>query len=85
MLNDLILKLSKEINQKNYNEIIIFLQKNKYDTNNSKIDAIINEEDNEKKLKLIEELKFDDTIDFSSSGYAAQLFTIFNNNTIFCF
>ena len=30
-------------------------------------------------------MKFDDTIDFSSSGYAAQLFSIFNNNTIFCF
>ena len=45
MLNDLILKLSKEINEKNYNEIIVFLQKNKQDTNNSKIDAIINEED----------------------------------------
>ena len=84
-LNDLILKLSKEVNQKNYNEIIIFLQKNKYDTNNSKIDAIINEEDDGKKEKLIDELKFDDTIDFSSLGYAAQLFSIFNNNTIFCF
>ena len=50
MLNYLILKLSKEVNQKNYNKIIIFLQKNKYDTNNSKIDAIINKEDDEKKL-----------------------------------
>ena len=82
-LNDLILKLSKEVKQKNYNEIIIFLQKNKYDTNNSKIDAIINEEDDVKKAKLIDELIFDDTLDFSSSGYAAQLFSIFKNNTIF--
>ena len=85
ILNDLILKLSKDVNQKNYNLIIIFLQKNKYDTNNFKIDEILKEEDEEKKAKLIEEFKIDDTIDFFSSGYAAQLFSIFNNNTLFCF
>ena len=85
ILNDLILKLSKDVNKKNYNEIIIFLQKNKYDTNNFKIDEILKEEDEEKKAKLIEEFKIDDTIDFFSSGYAAQLFSIFNNNTLFCF
>ena len=49
MLNNLILKLSKDVNQKNFNEIIIFLQKIKYDTNNSKIEEIIKEEDEEKK------------------------------------
>ena len=36
-------------------------------------------------MKLINELKIDDTIDFSSSGYAAQLFSIFNDNELFCF
>ena len=85
ILNDLILNLSKDVNKKNYNEIIIFLQKNKYDTNNSKIDEILKEEDEEKKFKLIEEFKIDDTIDLFSSGYAAQLFSIFNNKTLFCF
>ena len=84
-LNDLVLKLSENVTEKNYYEIIIFLQKNKFDTNNSKIDAIIKEANEEKKLKLINELKIDDTVDFSSSGYAAQLFSIFNDNELFCF
>ena len=34
---------------------------------------------------MINILKIDDEIDFSSSGYAAQLFSIFNNNNLFCF
>ena len=38
-----------------------------------------------KKELLIKNLKLDDTIDLSSSGYAAQLFSIFNNNSLFCF
>ena len=37
-----------------------------------------------KKMKLIDNLKILDNIDFSSSGYAAQLFSIFNNNELFC-
>ena len=48
-LNQLILELANNINNKNYNEIIIFLQKNKFDSNNLKIDEIINETDEEKK------------------------------------
>ena len=48
-LNDLILKLSKEVNENNYIDIIVFLQKNKFDTNNSLIDQIITEDDDEKK------------------------------------
>ncbi len=83
-LNDLIIKLSENINDKNYYDIIIFLQKNKFDSNNAKIDEIINEEDELKKEELIEKLKIDDTIDFTSSGYAAQLFSIFSNNLYFC-
>ena len=48
-LNQLILELANNINNKNYNKIIIFLQKNKFDSNNLKIDEIINETDDEKK------------------------------------
>ena len=44
-LNKLILKLSKEENDKNYYDIIIFLQKYKFDSNNLIIDEIINERD----------------------------------------
>ena len=36
----LILKLSQEVNIKNYLDIITFLQKNKYDINNKLIDQI---------------------------------------------
>ena len=83
-LNEKIIKLSEDINDINYNDIVIFLQKNKFDTNNAKIDAIINEQDEDKKKDLIKQIKFDDNIDFSSSGYAAQLFSIFNNKLDFC-
>ncbi len=38
-----------------------------------------------KKRITFKNLKIDDTIDLSSSGYAAQLFSIFNNNSLFCF
>jgi len=68
-------------NDKNCYLIIIFLQKNKFYSINIKIDEIINEKNEEKKLKLIENLNRD-TIDFSSSGYAVQLFSNFNNNEI---
>ena len=72
------------MNDINYINIVIFLQKNKFDTNNSKIDSIIIEDDIEKKEELIKRIKFDDSIDFTSSGYAAQLFSIFNNKLEFC-
>ena len=83
-LNDLILKLSENVTERNYYNIIIFLQKNKFDSNNEKIDEIIRETNEEKKEKLIKQLKVDDKIDFSSLGYAAQLFSIFNNYKNFC-
>ena len=83
-LNELILKLADDVSEQNYYNIIIFLQKNKFDTNNKKIDEIINEVDEIKKENLIKLLKIDDTIDLSSSGYAAQLFSIFNKNSLFC-
>ena len=48
-LNNLILKLAQEVNDKNYLDIITFLQKNKYDVNNKLIDQIIKEQDEKKK------------------------------------
>ena len=83
-LNERIIKLSEEVNDINFINIVIFLQKNKFDSNNAKIDAIINEQNEEKKEELIKQIKFDDSIDFTSSGYAAQLFSIFNNKVEFC-
>ena len=68
-LNKKILNLALDINDNNYNEIIIFLQKNKFDANNAKIDEIIKEKDEIKKEQLIKQLKLDDSIDFTSSGY----------------
>ena len=85
-LADLILKLSDDVSYKNYFDIIEFLQKNKIDSNNySYIDQIINEKDEQKKLLLINRLNNVKVVDMSSSGYVAQLFSIFNNNEIFCF
>ena len=83
-LNGLVLKLAEDVNDINYYNIIIYLQKNKFDTNNKKIDEIINEINENKKELLIKNLKIDDTIDFTSSEQAAQLFSIFNNNLKFC-
>ena len=61
------------------------IYKKKFDSNNKKIDEIINERDEKKKELFIKNLKIDDTIEFSSSRYAAQLFSIFNNNSLFFF
>ena len=71
-MNDLILKLSKEVNEKNYIDIIIFIQKNKFDTNNSLIGQIINEDDEEKKASLINQMNTYTAVDFNSSGYTAS-------------
>ena len=49
-MNNLIIKLTEEVNDKNYMDIVIYLQKHKYDTNNFIIDNIIKEEDPEKKI-----------------------------------
>ena len=43
--NELILKLADNVNEENYYNIIVYLQKNKFDSNNKKIDEIINERD----------------------------------------
>ena len=83
-MNNLILKLSNDVNEKNYINIVIFLQKNKFDANNSLIDQIINEDNEEKKALLIDKMNADTSIDFNSSGYAAQLFSIFRNIEYFC-
>ena len=82
-LNDLIIKLSKDVNDKNYYDIVIFLQKNKFDSNNYLIDEIINEEDDDKKADLIKKLDNNISIDTYSSGYVAQLFTVFKKIVYF--
>ena len=51
-LNELIIELGDNVNEKNYCSIIIFLQKNKFDSNNLKIDEIIKENDEEKKNEI---------------------------------
>ena len=48
-LNEHIIEFGDNVNEKNYCSIIIFLQKNKFDSNNLKIDEIIKENDEEKK------------------------------------
>ena len=82
-LNDLIIKLSKDVNDKNYYDIIIFLQKHKFDSNNYLIDEIVNEEDDDKKADLIKKLDKNISIDTYLSGYVTQLFTIFKNIVYF--
>ena len=72
--------MTEEVNDKNYMDIIIYLQKNKYDTNNFIIDNIIKEEDEEKKLLLMDKMNKISDIDTTSPGYINQLFSIFNNN-----
>ena len=70
-LNDLILKLTEDITLKNYIDIILYLQKNKIDSNNSFIDKIINEKDEQNKLVLINNLNNLASIDITSSSYVA--------------
>ena len=60
------------------------MQKNKFESNNKLIDAIIKEADESKKQKLIEKIANNNDIDFITSGYAVQLFRIFNNIDLFC-
>ena len=84
-LNELLINLTEDVTIKNYIDIIVYLQKHKIDTNNSYIDKIINEEDEQKKLELINDLNSFTEVDMTSSGYIAQLFFVFNNNENFCF
>ena len=76
-LNELINEQGDNVNEKNYCSIIIFLKKNKFDSNKFKIDEIIKEND-EKNRNLL------DNIDFFHSGYAVKLFSIVNNTELFC-
>ena len=48
-LNNLILKLAQEVNDKNYLDIITFLQKIKYDVNNKLIDKLLKNKMRKKK------------------------------------
>ena len=73
------MELTEKVNCKNYIEIIVYLQKNHIDTNNIYIDQIIKENDEEKKLELISKLNNNNKVDMMSSGYVAQLFSVFNN------
>ena len=61
------------------------MQKYNYDVNNELIDQILKEDDVKRKELLIEKLKVDSRIDFTSTGYAAQLFSIFKNISYFFF
>ena len=45
--------------------------KKKFDSNNGKIDTINKEYNDGKKEELIKQIKFDDSIDFTTSGYRA--------------
>ena len=83
-MKDLYINLTEAVTIKNYIDIIVYLQKNKIDSNNSYIDRIINEEDEQKKLDLINNLNTLSSVDMTSSGYVAQLFSVFNNNENFC-
>ena len=76
--------MSNNVNDNNYAEIVIFMQKNKFDSNNKLIDEIIKEADESKKQKLIEKIANNNDIDFITSGYTVQLFRIFNNIDLFC-
>ena len=78
-LNDLILKLANNVNDNNYAEIVIFMQKNKFDSNNKLIDEVIKEAYKSKKQKLIEKIANNNDIDFITSGYTIQLFRIFKD------
>ena len=66
-LNDLILKLTNNVNDNNYAEIVIFMQKNKFDSNNKLIDEVIKEAYKSQKQKLIEKITNNNGIDFITS------------------
>ena len=73
-LNELIINLTEDVTIKNYIDIIVYLQKHKIDSNNSYIDKIINEEDEQKKLEQKNDLNSFTEVDMTSSGYIVQLF-----------
>ena len=83
-LNDLVLKLSQDVNINNLNSIIEFFQKNKYDIDNDLLDKIKKETDKRKLPKLIDQLKNNTKINYYSSGYICSLFNIFADLDNFC-
>ena len=83
-LNSLILKLVDNVNESNYNKIVEFLQTKKYDSNNSIIDKILKEKDNNNHDILLKQLYVNKNVDYNSTGYICQLFRIFNNMKEFC-
>ena len=82
-LNELIIQLSENIIIKIIIKLLYFYKRINL-IQIMKIDEIIKEEDETKKEELIKQLKIDDTIDFASSGYGVQLFSIFNDINYFC-
>ena len=83
-VSNLILDLSKNVNNNNFYTIVKFFQENKFYSNNKLID-IIKTEKNEKKLELlINNYNNNKNIDYYSSGYVVELFRIFYNDYNFC-
>ena len=96
-LNELVLKLSENVDNRYMNDIIEFFQINKYDIDNKLLDEInelnekllnSNSQQNElteqKRNKLINNLKNNYNINYYSSGYITALFNIFKNLEDFC-
>ena len=75
------LNLSDEVKDINNYDIIIFLQKYKFDSNNLKIDEIINERD---EFKRNINKKFKDWWCNWFQFLTVQIFSIFHNNQYFC-
>ena len=84
MLNRLILDLVEDVKPENYNKIVEFLQNNGYDTNNELIDKCLYENNDLKKIKLLNDIKTNTKVDFKSKGSICQLFKLFNNKKEFC-
>ena len=80
----MILKLSEDVTDENLNNIIIFFQTNKFDSNNEIKDKLIYEKKDNKNNQLLSHLNTSTTINYSSSGYVNQLFSIFKNIDNFC-
>ena len=80
----MILKLSEDVTEENLNNIIIFFLTNKFDSSNEIIDKLIYEKNDNKHNQLLNHLNTSTTINYSSSGYVNQLFSIFKNIENFC-
>ena len=76
----MIITLSNDVNFSNLKKIIYFFQNNKYDSNNAILDIIKKENDEKILSNLINNYKNSKNVDYLSSGFIAELFTIFNND-----